>query len=303
ADGDFALVATAAPFTIVGATVTLAGAVTRTAGNLDWVLSATVTHWQPVAFLTVDQLRVTLGHAGIVFDATADIAGFDGVHLSGDYHFGAGTYRITAAVPLDWQIVSNVHLTNVLFSISNRGADDTAGDVHVMASADLSLLGADFTAIANVTAAGFWLAAIPTDPSWSPIPGVGLNLDYEFLVVSSYDFVIDVETAGGHTTLSEVPGIEHPEKAEERSIGTGVNLVAASHLPDSVPGFGGSEVQIAGVIGTSLPEMVIEAKIVLEHPPVIADLLVFESFGLRITGQPSLSIFGQGRILHGHIPT
>src|SRR2546423_13350362 len=112
-----------------------------------------------------------------------------------------------------------------------------------------------------------------------------------------------METARRHTTLSEGPGIEHPEKAEERSIGPGVNLVAASHLPDSVPGFGGSQAQIAGVIGTSLPEVGIEAKIGLEQPPAIAGLLAFEAFGMRIAGPPSLPSFGQGRIPHRPLST
>jgi len=45
------------------------------------------------------------------------------------------------------------------------------------------------------------------------------------------------------------------ERVGFRAIGLGGFLVAASRLPDNVPAFGGSEVQIAGVIGTSLPEL------------------------------------------------
>ncbi len=43
--------------------------------------------------------------------------------------------------------------------------------------------------------------------------------------------------------------------------------------------------------------MVIEARIVMDEAPVIANLLAFDAFGLRITGAPSLAVFGQGRIL------
>ena len=102
--------------------------------------------------------------------------------------------------------------------------------------------------------------------------------------------------------LHEVPGVALPLGPNQRSVGVGVNLVAATSLPDNIPGFGGSEVQIAGVIGTSLPEMVIEGKIVLADPPVIADVLALDSFGLEIRGTPSLAIFGDGRILHEKIP-
>ncbi|MEP7157786.1 MAG: right-handed parallel beta-helix repeat-containing protein [Chloroflexota bacterium] len=297
AGNDFSFAASADPFEIAGATVTLSGEVTRAGGQTDWALSATIVDWEPVSFITVDQLQVTLDQDGIGIETTADIAGVDDIHLAGDYRFGDDTYRVIADLPVEWTIVSGVELTDVFFTFTNRNDNDTAGEVRVVASADLELFGADFAVAASVSSRGFWAAATPDDPDWSPIPGVGLDLDYAFVVLSSYDFVIAIETAGAEVSLGEVPGLTAPEAPNQRSIEEGVNLVAASTLPDNIPAFGGSEVQIAGLIGTSLPDLVIEARIVMGDAPVIANLLAFDAFGLRITGAPSLSVFGQGRIL------
>ncbi|MEX0642951.1 MAG: hypothetical protein WD468_09640 [Pirellulales bacterium] len=296
-DGDFSLAATADAFTAGGASVALTGFVTRADGIIDWGLSAIVADWQPVGFLTVDQLTVTLDADGIQFATTADIAGVDDIHVQGDYRFADGTYRLTADLPVEWPIVDGVHLTDVLFSITNRNSDDSAGTTRVVASADLELFETEFLVVASVTGAGAWMAATPAQ-SWSPIPG--LQLDYAFAVASTYSFVIAIETdATGNVSLEEVPLLTVPEEANQRLIVPGVSLVASSHLPDAVPGIGGSELQIAGVIGTSLPEMLIEARIVFDpaSPPTIANLLQFDAVGLRISGAPSLTIFGQGRIL------
>ncbi|HEY4632804.1 MAG TPA: right-handed parallel beta-helix repeat-containing protein, partial [Candidatus Limnocylindrales bacterium] len=297
ATNDFSVQAAADPFEVLGSTVTLSGTVNRTVGALDWGLAATVEDWEPASFFTVDELQVILDEQGIGFAATAEIADVEDIHLMGDYRFGDRTFRITADLPVEWTIISGVELTDVLFTVTNRNDDDTAGDVRVLASADLELFGADFAVAASVNSRGFWAAATPEDPDWSPIPGVGLDLDYAFLVLSSYDFVIVIETTGGEVSLREVPGLTAPETPNQRFVEEGVSLLGSTTLPDNVPAFGGSEVQIAGLIGTSLPNMVIEARIVLADPPVIADLLAFDAFGLRITGAPSLAIFGQGRIL------
>ena len=297
AGDDFSFAASADPFEIAGATVTLSGEVTRTGGQTDWGLAATILDWEPVSFISVDELQVTLDQDGIGIETTVDIAGVDDIHLAGDYRFDDDTYRVVADLPVEWTIVSGVELMDVFFTFTNRDDDDTAGDVRVVASADLELFGTDFAVAASVSSRGFWAAATPDDPDWSPISGVGLDLDYAFLVLSSYDFVIAIETVGGEVSLREVSGLTAPDAPNQRSVEEGVNLVAASTLPDTIPAFGGSEVQIAGLIGTSLPDMVIEARIVMDEAPVIANLLAFDAFGLRITGAPSLAVFGQGRIL------
>ena len=139
AGDNFQFVATAEPFQIAGATVTLAGAVSRAGGQTNWELTATVNDWEPVSFITVDELTVKLNQAGISIETTADIAGVDNIHLVGDYRFDNGTYHVTAELPVHWTIVNGVELTDVFFSVTNRAENNTAGDVRVFASADLDL--------------------------------------------------------------------------------------------------------------------------------------------------------------------
>ncbi len=211
---DFSFAASANPFDIAGATVTLTGEVTRAGGQTDWGLAATIADWEPVSFISVDELQVTLDQNGIGFETTAEIAGVEGIHLTGDYRLGDATFEIIADLPVEWTLFSGVELSNVFFTVTNRNDDDSAGDVRALASADLELFGTDFAVAASVSSRGFWAAATPDDPDWSPIPGVGLDLDYAFLVVSSYDFVIAIETDGGEVRLREVPGLTAPGRAE-----------------------------------------------------------------------------------------
>src|SRR5207244_314489 len=134
---------------------------------------------------------------------------------------------------------------------------------------------------------------------FNPLPIPGFPMDHPFLVVSSYDFVLNTMTL---TEVDPAPPIPGPD---ERQITAGIDLLASGVLPDSIPAVGGSAVQIAGVLPADLDltQTSIEAKIVLAHPPVIADLFKFTSVGLEITGAPSLAVFGEGVVLHDHIPS
>ena len=49
---NFQFTATADPFEIAGATVTLAGAVSRAGGQTNWELTATIKDWEPVSFIS-----------------------------------------------------------------------------------------------------------------------------------------------------------------------------------------------------------------------------------------------------------
>lgn len=260
ATDQFSLAATADAFDLGGASVQLVGTVFRDAAGLDWGLSAVVNGWQPLPFVTVDSLTVGLNAAGIRFDTAADLAGFNDMHMAGDFRYDDKTYQITADAFVDWTPVDQVHLTDVLFQVTNRNRDDTAGDVRVTAEAHLSLYGTSFLVAASVTSLGSWIAATPAEP-WSPIPG--LQLDYQFVVASSYDFVIQIDSQGNDVHLSEVPSPPDPLLPNQRMVNHGISLVASSHLPEGIPAIGGSEVQIAGVLGTSLSSMFIEAKIAL----------------------------------------
>ncbi len=303
ATDDFSLAVTADPLDVGSATVNLSGTLSRSPAGLDWSLSATVANWQPVPFLTVDSLAVSLGPQGIRFETTADIAGINDIHLQGDFRFDDKTYQVTADAAVDWTPVEGVNLTGVLFTITNRNPDDSPGGTRIEAAADLSLFGTDFLVVAQVTSLGSWIAATPAH-SWSPVPG--LQLDYQFVVASSYDFVIQIDTQGNEVGLSEVPSPPDPLEPNQRQVKTGISLVAAAHLPEAIPMIGGSEVQVAGLIGTSLADMFIEAKIVLGQPWILSvggtDVLAFDALGLEITGQPSLTVFGDGRILREAIP-
>src|SRR5207249_5834316 len=173
-------------------------------------------------------------------------------------------------------------LSNVRFALTNRNTDGSKGDTRVRASADLRLFGTAFDVVGHVTATGAWIIATPKE-NFSPIPGLGL--DKPHVIASSYDFVFDTKTE------DEVPAHSTPQTETERQITTGVDLVATSRLPDFVPGVGGSTVQIAGMVGTDLSRVAIEAKLILANPPSIAGLLAFDSVGLRITGEPWLTVF------------
>ena len=292
----FSLQVSVDPFHIPGnGTVALAGSIFRNAAGLDWSLSAHVQNWQPTPFISVADLLVSLDSSGLNFDATTAIAGIDGIHLHGDYDFAAATFLIAALAPVDWHLIDGVDLTNVVFSISYRASDGTAGAMLVGAKAKVSLFGAGFNVVARVTALGQWIAATPVDPaSFNPVPG--LTLSDEYVVASTYDFVLDLDS------LAEVANPPAPLTRRERQVNQGINLAATSQLPDAIPGIGGSEVEVQGVIGTSLAAMSIEAKIALANPWVLADVIEFDALGLRITGQPSLTVFGQGKILHDKIP-
>lgn len=290
ASGAFHLPVTADSFSLGGSQVDLAGVVDGTDQQVDFSLSLTVNDWQPVDFLTVPQLSIVLDPTGLTLDATADIAGIVGVRIQGDYDFGTSTYRLAADAPVDWPIVSSVDLHNVLFAVSNRNADGTAGATRVTAEADVRLFDTvDFTVLANVTADGAWAIARPSE-SWEPVPG--LTVADPFVVASTYDFTFDF------STNEEVVPPPASLESHQRLIVAGINLLGTGRLPDGIPAIGGSEVQIAGSVGASLADLNVTAKIVLAQPWVLADVIQFEAIGLSITGEPSLTVFGDGRILH-----
>jgi hypothetical protein len=185
-----------------------------------------------VPFVSVGSLAVGLNSAGIRFDTTAEIAGIQNVHLAGDFRLADSTYNITADAAVDWSPVEHVHLTDVFFRVTNRNPDGTAGDVRVLADAHLSLYGTSFLVAASVTSLGSWIAATPAEP-WSPVPG--LQLDYQFVVASSYDFVIQIDTQGNQVSLSEVASPPNPLQPNQRQIRQGISLVASSQLPDAIP--------------------------------------------------------------------
>ncbi|MSU63753.1 MAG: hypothetical protein EXS31_15355 [Pedosphaera sp.] len=293
APDNFNIVASAEPFQLGGVTVSLRGSVFQNATERGYELSATVTNWKPVSFLTIQTLTVTLDSAGIGFDTTTKIAGVNGVRLLGTYRFDDGVYRLTANAPVDWTILGGVNLSKVLFVISNQNTDGSKDGTRVTAGADLRMFGVKFNVLGNVTAQGAWIAARPAE-AWSPIPG--LVLKEPVVITSTYQFTLNVPT------FSEVAAAPAQPDANQRIIVTGVNLVASIRLPDNVPAVGGSDAQISGMLGTSLSQMALDAKLVLARPPEIAGLLAFDSVGLRITGEPSISVFGEGRVLHDRIP-
>lgn len=293
APGDFNLHAVADPIRVAGVTVNLSGSAFSNDAGSGYVLTAEVSQWQPVSFVTVNALTVTLDGAGVRFKANARIAGVDGVALEGDYDFGSDSYALAAVAPVSWTLVSGVNLSNVTFTLSNRTPGGTAGDTRVGARAHLRLFGTDFDVSAHVTGSGAWAAAVPLGPL---VLVPGLSIQDPVVIVSSYDFVIDT------ATREEVPGLSAPQNASQQKISTGVDLMASATLPETVPGFGGSTAQISGVLGTDLSQMALEARLALTNPPEIAGLLALDSVGLRITGDFTLTVFGDGRILHGGIP-
>jgi hypothetical protein len=188
---------------------------------------------------------LTLTQNGIDYSLLADIAGINDIHLQGDFRFDDKTYQITADAAVDWTPVEGVNLTGVLFTITNRNPDDSPGGTRIEAAADLSLFGTDFLVVAQVTSQGSWIAATPAH-SWSPVPG--LQLDYQFVVASSYDFVIQIDTQSNEVSLSEVPSPPDPLEPNQRQVKTGISLVAAAHLPEAIPMIGGSDSTAASAL-------------------------------------------------------
>jgi hypothetical protein len=293
ADGDFSFAVSTDDFNIGTATVRANGTLFRVDDLIGWNFTGSVSDWKPVPFLTVERLDVTIDPTRIGFETTTAIAGVGGIHLTGNFLFADRSYEITADAETNWEPVSGVHLTHVLFGITNRNAERT---VRVTAQAELDLFGTEFIVSANVTSDGEWIAAQPLG-EFQPIPG--LTIHDISIVATTYELVLDVGTIPA-TELTNPPA---QLTGSQRRIPIGVNLVAAATLPENIPAVGGSEVQIAGHIGTSLAELSIEAKLVLAHPPEIAGLFAFDAVGLRITGTPSLTVFGQGRVLHDRIPS
>lgn len=289
----FSFTARADPFQIGGVTVTLQGSVFRNSLGSALDLSATVTDWAPVPFLTVRSLTVTLDASGFRLETTTRIAGVDGVRLAGTYRLEDGAFQLAAAAPVNWTLLTGVSLSNVWFTLSNLNADGSKGDTRVGARADLQLFGASFDVQGSVTGQGAWIAARPKE-SWAPIPG--LTLEEPVVVASTYAFTLSV------STWTEVELAGAPNAADLRPILAGVNLVASTRLPENVPGLGGSQAQISGLLGTTPAEMALEAKLVLSRPPEIAGLFAFDSVGLRIAGGLSLTLFGDGRVLQDRIP-
>lgn len=289
----FEVTAKADPFDLGGTTVILSGSVFQDATRRGFELKGTVTNWKPVSFLTVENLSVTLDPNGIGFDTTTDVAGVNGVRLLGTYRFEDGAYRLGAAVPVDWTVLSGVNLANVLFVLSNQNADGSKGNARLTAGGSLRLFGINFNVVGNVTSQGAWIAARPAE-AWSPIPGLVLN--QPVIIATTYEFTLSLPT------FAEVTVAPAQNDAGLRRILSGINLVASTRLPEHVPIVGGSEAQISGILGTSLSQMALEAKLALARPPEVAGLLAFDSIGMRITGEPSISVFGEGRVLHDRIP-
>ena len=261
----------------------------------EYSLATTINNWQPVPAVDIESLTVELDSNGVSLETTADLAGLADVHLLGDYDFSTKTYSIAAEAAVDWTPIESVDVTleQVQFSITNRNRDGSMGDVQITARGEMELFGTDFLAAAAVTPSGVWVAASPQE-QWKPIPG--LTVKDATVVLSSYDFMMDL------SETVEVQDANAETNDDHRQIREGVNLVGSSTLPPNIPAVGGSEVQITGVIGTTLADMELEAKLALANPPVIADMLAFDSVGLRITGTPSLSVFGDARVLPDRIP-
>ena len=295
---EFVFQAKTDPIPVPGtAGIQLEGSITQTTSGLDWDLSAQVFDWAPLPNVSADMLTITLGSDGVELDAVVDVADLNDVRLSGDFHFQTDTFRIASDVPLDWEPVENVEINEVYFALSNRDPDGSKGALRAEAKGDLTLFDTNFEVAASISGAGTWFSATP-ETTWAFLEQLeekGLDLENPQLIVSNYDLVLDVET------MQELPDTQLLE-GSLRQIGRGVNFVAGGQLPDEIPQIGGSDVQVSGVIGTSLSSMQLEAKIVLERAWVVADVISFETLGLRITGQPSLTVFGQGRVLHSEIP-
>lgn len=295
---DFAVSIQTDEFEIPGAdgSVALSGQLSRISGEYDWEVSAAI-DWQPVPFIVADGMLVTLGSDGFAVEATADLAGVNNVDLAGDFDFDTKTYAIRAETPAVWTPMDNVHLEHVRFFVTNRDDSGQRAAARIGASAELTMLDTDFVVAASVNASGFWMSATPAEEDWTLLPVPGLDVEQPLLIVSDYDFVFDI------STFTEVVAPPSPLGQDQRDITAGINLLGSATLPENIPAIGGSTLQIAGTLPADLDitKLSVEGRIAFAQPPIIAGLVALDNVGVRLTGAPSIAIFGQGRVLHDGI--
>lgn len=289
----FSLTAVSEPVSFLGTTATLTGTLFANGPASGWELTARIPSWAPASFVSFEDVTATLSHDGFALAATAELAGISDLQLQGEYDFDSGTYLVAARAPVSWTLLSGVELSDVEFSVTNRTSNGLAGELAVQGRGDLRLLGTNFDVQGQVTPRGAWIAAVPSGP-FVLVPG--LELENPVVFATTYDLTVDL------TTRQELASTPAPENPNQQRLTRGVNLAATSRLPENVPGIGGSVLRVSGTLGTQLSEMALEAKIDLANPPEIAGLLALDSIGVRITGEPAIAVFGDGRVLHERIP-